>query len=177
LAIEAVNAERFYQPAIEVSPKATADKAACRDGGSDFPRFSARRRIPAQAVPLKKNLCGIESVSSTCDNEHTAASLGHSEILGIQDAPSCTSLGSINATRIRPAVGRIKWLITPDERGEEASEGVVGCAEDSWDVFPEYDGGGQSANKSSVIDCICYLAKSKGKIAPSIAQGLAQASD
>ena len=40
--------------AVEVRSKATACSAACRDGGSDLPRFSARRRMPAQAFALKK---------------------------------------------------------------------------------------------------------------------------
>ena len=39
--------------AVEIGSKATASRAARRDGGSDLPRFSARRRIPAQAVWLK----------------------------------------------------------------------------------------------------------------------------
>ncbi len=51
--------------AVEVCAKATACSAACRDGGSDLPRFSARRRIPTQALPLKKNLGGIEPLSRT----------------------------------------------------------------------------------------------------------------
>jgi glycerate-2-kinase len=43
------------QPAIavEVGSKATARRAQARDGGSDLPRFSARRRMPRQAFPLK----------------------------------------------------------------------------------------------------------------------------
>jgi hypothetical protein len=51
--------------ALEVGAEATASKASRRDGGSDFPRFSARRSIPAHAVELKKNLDWIEPVSST----------------------------------------------------------------------------------------------------------------
>lgn len=35
---------------IDEDDKATASSAAARDGGSDFPRLSARRRMPLQAV-------------------------------------------------------------------------------------------------------------------------------
>jgi hypothetical protein len=58
-------------------------KARFSASGSALPRFSARRSIPAQAFPLKKNRGGIKPVSSTCDNEHAAASLGQAEELGI----------------------------------------------------------------------------------------------
>jgi hypothetical protein len=76
------------QPAIavEVGSEATARSAAARDGGSSFPRFSARRRIPRQAVALKKNRRGTSPVSSVSDNEHTAAALGHSEILSVKNS-------------------------------------------------------------------------------------------
>jgi hypothetical protein len=40
--------------------------------------------MPLQAVALKKNRCGTGCVSKTSDNEHTAASLGHSEILSVK---------------------------------------------------------------------------------------------
>jgi len=69
-------------------------KAARSIGGSAFPRLSARRRIPAHAFGLKKNRPGTSRASSsTCDNEHTASSLGdgtrvsvHSHILRVQDS-------------------------------------------------------------------------------------------
>src|SRR5690606_6761448 len=38
--------------AVEVRPEAAVRRAAARDGGSDLPRFSARRRMPLQAVAL-----------------------------------------------------------------------------------------------------------------------------
>ncbi|MEN9418397.1 MAG: hypothetical protein RI988_2017, partial [Pseudomonadota bacterium] len=53
--------------------------------GSSRPRRSARRRIPRQAVALKKYRGGtLPASSSVSDNEHTAASLGHSEVLSVQ---------------------------------------------------------------------------------------------
>ena len=39
---------------VEVCTEATACSAAARDGGSDFPRLSARRRMPRQAVGDRK---------------------------------------------------------------------------------------------------------------------------
>src|SRR5690606_37491247 len=59
----------------------TCCKARSNIGGKAFPRLSARRRMPRQAVALKKYRCGSSPVSKMSDNEHTAASLGHSEVL------------------------------------------------------------------------------------------------
>jgi hypothetical protein len=42
--------------------------------------------MPRQAVSLKKNRCGTVPVSKMSDNEHTAASLGHSEELSVQNS-------------------------------------------------------------------------------------------
>jgi hypothetical protein len=42
--------------------------------------------MPLQAVALKKNRCGSSPVSKVSDNEHTLASLGHSEILSVKNA-------------------------------------------------------------------------------------------
>jgi hypothetical protein len=46
--------------------------------------LAARRRIPAQAFGLKKYRGGTAPVSKIADNEHTLASLGQSEVLGIE---------------------------------------------------------------------------------------------
>jgi len=62
----------------------TCSNALSSEGGNARPRFSARRRMPRQAVALKKNRCGTSPVSSVSDNEHTAASLGHSEELSVK---------------------------------------------------------------------------------------------
>jgi hypothetical protein len=35
-------------------------------------------------VALKKNRCGRAPISKVSDNEHTAASLGHSEVLSVK---------------------------------------------------------------------------------------------
>jgi hypothetical protein len=120
-----------------------------------LPRFSARRSIPAHALELKKNLCGIEVVSSTCDNEHTAASLGHSEILGIKDSPRDCSLGAKHTTRVRPFV---PWwddlLAFTGKCAKKAAEGIVFGVEDSWHVFPEDDCWRISSKRSNMVNCI-----------------------
>lgn len=149
--------------AVEVCPKATACSAACRDGGSDFPRFSARRSIPAHAVPLKKNLGGIEPFSSTCDNEHTAASLGQGEKLGVEDAPRDCSFGAKHTTSVCPfSPWWFQWIIFSGKSSKKAAEGVVFGAEDARDVFPEYDALVFTASSSNIVNCICYLHKFEG---------------
>jgi hypothetical protein len=65
----------------------TACMASCKGTGNRRPRRSARRRIPAHAVALKKYFGGIKPCSSTGDKEQTTALLGQAEILGIEDAP------------------------------------------------------------------------------------------
>jgi hypothetical protein len=105
-----------------------------------LPRFSARRSIPAHAIELKKNRCGIEVVSSTCDNEHTTASLGHSEILGIKDSPrDCSFLSNNNTSGWPLPVWAGDRIIFAGKRTKEATKGVVFGAKDSGDVFPEDD--------------------------------------
>jgi hypothetical protein len=63
---------------------ATDSRAAAKGGGKSFPRRSARRSIPVAALGLKKYLGGSGPVSKTSDNEHTAAALGHSEVLSVK---------------------------------------------------------------------------------------------
>lgn len=61
--------------------------SACRKGrGSSFPRFSARFRMPKQALGESENF-GSGDSSRMSDNEHTAASLRHSEVLSVKYRP------------------------------------------------------------------------------------------
>jgi hypothetical protein len=64
----------------------TAVSARSKAIGSIFPRFAARRRMPLQAVALKKNRCGTSPVSKISDNEHTAAALCHSGVLSVKNS-------------------------------------------------------------------------------------------
>jgi len=141
-----------------------------------LPRFAARRRIPAQAFELKKNRGGIEPLLSTCDNEHTAASLGQAEILGIENPPRDCSLGSSNHTRVRPfPPRRSDGGIFSRQSCEESPEGVVLDTEDAGDVFPDDDGGLSSGSMSKIVNCICKPYKFEGEVAAVIVQGLAEA--
>ncbi len=87
---------------------------------------------------------------------HTAASLGHSEVLGVKDPPRDCSRGSKHLTSVRPPS---PWWeerhIFPGQGSKEASEGVVLGAEDARDIFPDDGGGEKSGNRSSGVNCIC----------------------
>ena len=143
--------------------------------GSDLPRFSARRSIPAHAVPLKKNRCGIEPVSSTCDNEYTAASLGQSEILGVQGPPSDCARGSIHSTSVRPfSPWRFERCIFSGKPSQKAPEGVVVRREDAGDVFPKDDGGLFASLSSNKVDCISKFHEFESEIAALVTEAFAQ---
>lgn len=156
-------AEAGVQGVGDFCGPATACSASARAGGSDFPRRSARRRIPAHAFALKKYLCGIESVSSTCDNEHTAASLGQAEILGIKNPPRDCPFGSIHTTSVcPPSPWRLQFAAGPSERAKKAAEGVISGGKDAGDVFPHDDAGGFASGGANMVNCIGNLAEGKG---------------
>jgi hypothetical protein len=67
--------------------EATASSACRKGSGNSRPRLRARRRMPAAAFGLKKYLDRSARVSKTSGNEDTAASLGHSEPLRVQNSP------------------------------------------------------------------------------------------
>jgi hypothetical protein len=52
-----------------------------------LPRFSARRRIPAQALGLKKYFGATLSSSTSSKDEDTPPPLGHPEEPGVKYAP------------------------------------------------------------------------------------------
>jgi hypothetical protein len=58
-----------------------------RCSGNSRPRFSARRKIPAAALGLKKYLGATVSSSTSAKDENAAPSLGHSEVSAVQDSP------------------------------------------------------------------------------------------
>jgi hypothetical protein len=55
--------------------------------GSSRPRFSARRKIPAAALGLKKNLSGTRSSSTSANDVNAPPPLGHSEVTAVQHSP------------------------------------------------------------------------------------------
>jgi hypothetical protein len=64
-------------------------KAVSSAGGNAFPRLSARLSIPAAAFGLKEYF-GWARGTKISDNEHSAATLGDSEELAIENAPRHT---------------------------------------------------------------------------------------
>ena len=143
-----------------------------------MPRFPARRRIPAQAFELKKYRCGIEPLSSTCDNEHTTAALGQSEILGIEDPPRDCARGSKSHTRVRPfSPWRNEGGVLSRKAREEAAEGVVADREDAGHVLPDDDAGRQSALGAAFIDGIGKPQEFEGEVSTGVVEGTAEARD
>ena len=69
---------------IGVARLTVSSSARHQGARSSLLRLAAPRRMPRQAVALKKYRCGTSPVSKTSDNEHTAASLGHCEIPSVQ---------------------------------------------------------------------------------------------
>lgn len=139
----------------EVSAAALERRAERSVSGKVLPLASARRMIPAHAFALKKYFEGIEPCSSTCDNEHTAASLGQAEILGIQNPPRGCSLGSIHTTSVLPfAPWRLEFFGFAHQGAEEAAEGVFLVREDAWNVLPPCDALGLTAAGSNKVNCI-----------------------
>lgn len=119
------------------SRPATASKARIKGSGNVRPRCSARRRIPAQAAVLKKYLAGIGPASRTRDNEDTAAALGQSEILGIEDSPSDCPAGAKHITSVcPPSPWRFQLRCFAGQCAQKASESVSPVGENSGHVFP-----------------------------------------
>ncbi len=125
------------QAAIEVevgSKPATAMSACAKGGGKVFPRFSARRRMPRQAVLVKKYRCGTSPASKTSDNEDATPSLGYSKMLSVK-----YSVGDPI-----PAV---------DQHPEEGSKRPSSVdRQNSGDVLPHHPYGPESISKSSKLD-------------------------
>jgi len=71
---------------IKVPAEATASRAARKERGSDFPRFSARRSIPRHALALKKYRRGTTPVSKMSDKEDATAALGNSNVLSVKNS-------------------------------------------------------------------------------------------
>jgi hypothetical protein len=65
----------------------TARNAASKCSGNFFPRFSARRKIPAAAFGLKKYFGATLSSSTSRKDEDAPPSLWHSEVSAVQHSP------------------------------------------------------------------------------------------
>lgn len=118
---------------------ATERSAATNCGGNFFPRFSARRRIPAHAFGVKKYRCGTSPVSKISDNEHTSPSLGHCPVVSM-----CSTELSV-----KNAVGEpIPALRQPREEGSKIPSSVA--RQHSGDILPNDPTGLVSANNCKI---------------------------
>src|SRR5215475_14002824 len=112
-----------------VAVAAAAFRAACNWAGSSSPRLSARRRIPEQALGLKKYRCGTLPVIKTSDNEHAPAPLGNSVILSVKN-----SVGD-----------PIPAFPQPSEKGTKIPSPVR--RQEAGDVLENHPTGPKSSNK------------------------------
>jgi hypothetical protein len=71
---------------VEVVCPATSASAAANASGNCFPRLSARRRMPLQALP-ESEYRGGTFACKICDKEDTTAPLRYSEPLRVQNTP------------------------------------------------------------------------------------------
>jgi hypothetical protein len=106
--------------------------------------------MPLQAVLLKKNRCGTVPVSKISDNEHTLASLGHSEILSVKHS-----------------VGEpIPELPQPSEEGTKIPSSVR--RQDAGDVFPNQPTGAKFVSDGKI---------GKHEVATRVIQSLSESCD
>jgi hypothetical protein len=114
----------------------TSSSARTNCSGNDLFLFRARLKIPSQARALKKYLCGT-SVSSTCDNEHSTAALGDSEILAVQHSPGDpVGIGSpAHKSRAFPSsIRNCRYTSGKSANNDRKVDAVIG-AEKAGDVF------------------------------------------
>jgi hypothetical protein len=109
---------------------ATRSNAIRSKGGNALARFSARRKIPAQAFALKKYRRGSLPPSKMSDNEDATAALGHSEELSVQN-PVSEPVPEFNQ---RPEQGSKRPSVVDRQ--------------DAGDVFPHDPAGVQALSQS-----------------------------
>jgi hypothetical protein len=127
-------AERRIERGRYAGGPLAAFSAFASAGGSSLPRFSARRRIPLQAVALKKNRRGTSPVSKISDNEHATAPLWNSEVLSVQHS-----------------VGEpIPELDQPSEDGAKVPSSAAG--QHAGDVLPHQPSGPCAISKPEKLE-------------------------
>lgn len=129
---------------------ATLASAACKASGNALPRFPARRRIPAQAVALKKYRGSTGPVSSIEDSEHATAPLRHSEPLRIKHGPLDEADVAQRHAFVVPAVGGDSELGSCQRANHDSKVSALVAAEGAWDVLPDEPTG--AAKMSSCIE-------------------------
>jgi hypothetical protein len=127
----------------------------------------------------KKNLEGIHAAGSrTDDSEHTTASLGHSEVLSIENSPCGDSPRPQHSTSVCPlSPWREKGVVFADERPEEVAVGVLLVREDAGDVLPEGDDRSLSTSGSDGVDGINDLHEGTGELAAWVGKTFAKTGD
>lgn len=107
-----------------------------------LPCWWARRRIPWQALGLKKNLAGT-CACKICDKQDSLASLGQAEELRVEYSPRNAESSTHNGPSPAPAACRRRHtggarLADADERGQDGREimALVGVG-GSGDVLPD----------------------------------------
>jgi len=98
-----LDAEIYLVPLV---PRATCSNAACSEAGSDFPRFSARRRMPAQAFAEREYFGAAfgSRIEAREQAEDPSAALGHSEPLSIKSSPCSMIPDFVHLTEDSPEV-------------------------------------------------------------------------
>jgi hypothetical protein len=134
LDVSVIRAERtgYEIVAVRLSVFAAPVNAARNWQGNSFPRFSARRRIPAQAFALKKYRRGSSPVSKMSDNEHATAPLGNSEELSVKN----------------PVGEPIPAFCQPPEEGSKIPPSTGG--QDTRDVFPDHPSGSKPPSNCQI---------------------------
>lgn len=141
--------------ALGVVDIAASVSAAQSAGGNTRPRLSARRRIPAQALRLKKNRRSTCPVSKICQNEDATPPLRNSEPLRIQHAPLNEPVRAKSSSGVPPPPPRYVE-VDPNHFSNHASKVASAVfGEYAWDVFPECPSGAASlAGPSNNSHCI-----------------------
>jgi hypothetical protein len=106
--------------------------------------------MPLQAVALKKYRCGRSPISKVSDNEHTAASLGHSKILSVK----------------HPVCEPIPALCQPSEEGTKVPSSIAG--QNAGDVLPDQPVGAISFSNGK---------KGKHEVATRVIQSFSESCD
>jgi hypothetical protein len=148
----------FYGSAAVVSTvgdSATASRAVSSDGGRSLPRLSARRRMPRQAVALKKYRCGTSPVSKISDNEDATAALWNSKVLSVKHSVGePKSIGSAgNDSAIAPSSAGHSNSPLCKGREEDGEGPTVVGAKYSGDVLPSHPSGAREGNHSMSQSC------------------------
>ena len=129
---------------------AALSSACLKGAGNALPLFSARRRMPRQAVALKKNRGGTSPVSKISDNEHATAALWNSEVLSVENA-----------------VGEpIPEFCHPSEDGSKVPSSVR--RQDTGDVLPYQPSGPCAISKAEIFE---------GQVATVVSQSASKAGD